>query len=166
MLSRSPREAYFNDLMLVASYRGDEALMQTLAHILRRDFGHSPVAWFYVAMAEATLHPDRDQLQREALERALELDPDFSQGLVLLATLLVGDGELERALGLHQRALDNATGGVPERTVLRRSFAGTLLGAGEVDAALAEYDRGLEEAPGDPVLLEGRATALDARSSD
>jgi serine/threonine-protein kinase len=151
-LSPEPKETFFNDLIRASS--SDQETMDRAADALERNHADSALAWFSIAMARVQRDPGA---ALSALERSLEIDPEFQQALTMLAIFRLQSGELEQALELHERGMASPMGSFTERSILRHTFAEMLEGAGYEDAALEQLERLLEEDPDhvETLLLRG-----------
>ncbi len=170
--------AYLRGRQLLRSRRSDD--LEAARAEFRRATDLDPdfaLAWVGIAdsanLQQAHGNLDYSQsieIQRNASERALELDPDLGEANLARATLLVDLGEdpetdFQRAIELspgyatayHWYAiwLDNRTEGVPEAikmieraleldplsSIIRRAYAGILTQAGQFDAAQRQVEQ-------------------------
>jgi tetratricopeptide (TPR) repeat protein/predicted Ser/Thr protein kinase len=156
-LAPRPREVFYHDMIRAATLVGDWDKAVLVARVLEARYPDSSVSWWAISMARSGVDPAG---MRAALERSIELDPNFPAALASYAGALVHFDELERGREMLQRALDNSIGGPRERRYLRFAFVGMLVATERYDEALAELDRALEEEPDEPEILRRKAEIL------
>jgi tetratricopeptide (TPR) repeat protein len=97
----------------------------------------------------------RDEAIAE-LETLLEIRPDYSAALALLAQLAAEDGDQERSNELMARAI----AADPESEDVHRAHGDLARQAGRLEEALAAYDRALEIEPALLAAIVGKAACL------
>ena len=151
-LAPSPQH-FLLDLIVASSQFGDVDTARMAEASLLQNHADSALAWFAIAAAR-TLYDE--SASRDAIERAIELDPGFAGAHATYAAHLLIAGEVDAAYAAHERAIANIIGGPKERRDLTLVFA-ELLPPSE---ALEQLDEILSEFPDDVEALATKAERL------
>lgn len=96
---------------------------------------------------------------REALARAVELDPEMVEAWISLGVVLDEQGEPKAAIDCYRPVLLRA----PEDADVWRNLGNSLSALGRFDEAAGAYDTALGLRPGDPTIAFLRASSHRAR---
>ena len=95
------------------------------------------------ALGVIAMRYDRNEIAARAAERALALDPDWNDAVLLQAGVWIRSGETERA----QALVDGLPGNDASRAQYHLALARLLIEADEDDAALTEFERAIALQP-------------------
>ncbi|MDR2261493.1 MAG: tetratricopeptide repeat protein [Azoarcus sp.] len=125
----------------------DREASRTIIYTLTEPYLAHPEAHF--ARAQASAISKRLTEAAGAIDRALELRPDWQPALLMKAQILIEtDAETEAS-----QLLESALGRNPGNRNLRLAYARSLVASRQFEAARAEFNTLLEAAPGDRDLL-------------
>lgn len=105
-----------------------------------------------VALAQRSLLPEA----RDALVRAVQINPGFAEAHNNLGNIYHELGQLDLAIEQHRRALSLS----PEYADAQENLAKTLMDARRIPEALAAHQRLLQLRPGDPQVISNLGTIL------
>ncbi|MGE0552229.1 MAG: tetratricopeptide repeat protein [Gemmatimonadales bacterium] len=145
-LERSSRLSEWERLNLesaVAGYRGDRAASERIAKTLAERF---PSADTWYNYGTTLLEAGRHETAIQALDQALQLDPDHTNSLVNVATAAKALGRFPDALTAYERA-ERTDSQVLRRGNVASEYGYTLLMAGKL-AETEQHFESLLESPG------------------
>ncbi len=139
-----------NSYMLITSLLSKEkdkqAAMEAMEKLLakRRHEPEALYAYAHLAMLVGSLDKAED-----AIEEAIELQPDWGEAHILRANILIRQGQSERALTLLQEALDS----YPDDVTIRLFYARRLVDERRYEQAREQFSLLLDYKPDAPDAL-------------
>lgn len=119
---------------------GADMAIDTLSALAERDDDSAPAQY---ALGVVALRYDRREVAAQAAERALALDPDWNDAVLLQAGVWIRAGETVKA----QRLVEKLPGNAASRAEYHLALARLLIEADEENAALLEFERAIDLQP-------------------
>jgi tetratricopeptide (TPR) repeat protein len=132
------------------------------------DAGYREIARYYEKLATQAADPeDKNRNYEKAVEyltKAMQVQPNSTESLASLATLLTRLNKDKESIPVYQKLLELTDG----NATVKRQYASALIDAQQFDEALKVTQELAQSAPGDPavLLLLGRAQAGARQISD
>jgi len=125
---------------LLASEQDQDAALRVMG-ALAKQYSRSPEAW--LAYAQLAVHDNRWPLALSTIEHTLALRPDWTEALILRATIQLKAGDVAQALA----GLGDAVQQQPGNVDLRLAYARLLIEQNRNSEAETQFERVLETAP-------------------
>ncbi|MES1949860.1 TPR repeat-containing protein [Salinisphaera sp. S4-8] len=117
-----------------------DMVLDTLTDMARADRDSAPAQY---ALGVVALRYGRSEIAARAAERALALDPNWNDAVLLQAGVWIRAGETEKA----RQLVDRLPGNAASRAQYHLALARLLIEADQEDAALGEFEQAIELQP-------------------
>ena len=117
-----------------------DMVIDTLSNMAQADSDSAPAQY---ALGVVALRYDRSEIAARAAERALALDPNWNDAVLLQAGVWIRAGETAKA----QQLVDKLPGNAVSRAQYHLALARLLIEADQEDAALGEFEQAIQLQP-------------------